>query len=135
MSTFLRRLTITFTGLAMIGLGAFFVFKEENTKRSNKISQLEAAYLQNYEDFKNYKKSYEDQVNKIREENKNTMIATKEKYDSVLASQQSLVRSHTRLVAENATPTGGSYTSSSNTSTTTTTVKISKPKSTSTKTS
>jgi len=123
MNIITRRIISTMFGIGILGTAGFFIVKEENIKRQNKVIALEAQYLQQYKSLEEYKVTYKQEINQIKADNFKKMQETKAQYDNLLASQASLIKNNTKVVAQSYTPT------------TTTQVKVTKPKSTSTQSS
>jgi len=131
MNKLTNRLIIIIVSVALFGMSAFVLLHSEEEKRQFKVAALESDYFQQYKSWEEYKKAFDDQVAKLKEENAKKMVETKVQYESLLAQQPTAIKQHSRVVAQNSSTsfanssTGG--TTVSNTSTGTKTVKVSRP--------
>lgn len=112
------------------------VVHAEQEKNLKKAQATEQYYSDLYAYWNDYKQQYSSQVEQLREQNRQDMLATKQAYEDLLAKQPQLIQDHTRTVQETSyvetQQTGStSQNKSSSTKTTSTTTKkqvISVPK-------
>lgn len=118
--------------LLVIGSASASVLHSEYEKEQAKAAVTAAHYSELNKNWQDYKSEYVSQVEKLKDQNKLDMEATKATYYKLLSEQPQLIAQHTTQVAQNSYVASGGNSSSGSASSGTTVTKqvitVPKPK-------
>jgi len=121
------RLIVLLLSILTITVAGVGVLYTEQQRRYYAYLSEKKYYADQYNNWATYKQEYQNQINKIVEENKANMVATKDQYEKLLTQQPDLINQHTRTQIDGTQQANSGGTTVSNQQTTTKTVKVSRP--------
>jgi len=121
------RLIVLLLSILTITVAGVGVLYTEQQRRYYAYLSEKKYYADQYNNWAAYKQEYQNQINKIVEENKANMVATKDQYEKLLTQQPDLINQHTRTQIDGTQQANSGGTTVSNQQTTTKTVKVSRP--------